>query len=257
MHKKKVLIIDDENTLSHSLSRVLHHYGYLTKTVSSKKEFYQLFEHAHLHSSPCAEENPTYTKDATDPFEGTPGKPLQGHQCTDLHLALGIGAGFDIVLLDLKLPDGDGLDLMKHIKELKKDTQVIVMTGYGTIDLAVEATKKGAFHFITKPFNMGEIINLCSRALSQSKLETENARLRSFVKKQYHFDQIIGQSRSILDLLEMIKKVANSSSTVLITGESGTGKELVAKSIHLHSEQHQGTFYSCSLWSHSKRAAGE
>ena len=193
---KKILIIDDENTLSNSLSRALEHHGYLTVKIYSKKEFHQLPEHS----------------------------------------------GFDIALLDLKLPDGDGLDLMNYIKEKNKNTQVIVMTGYGTIDLAVEATKKGAFHFITKPFNMGEIINLCAKALSQLKLETENARLRSVVKKQYHFDQIIGQSRPVLELLEMIKKISCSSATVLISGESGTGKELVAKSIHFNSEQSSGPF---------------
>ena len=191
---KKVLIIDDENTLSNALSRTLKHHGYLTQIVHSQKEFHQI-----------------------DPL-----------------------SDFDIVLLDLKLPDGDGLELMKHIK--KRKAQVIVMTGYGTIDLAVEATKKGAFHFITKPFNIGEIINLCAKALSQSKLETENARLRSCVKKQYNFDQIIGQSSLVLKMLEMIKKISSSSSTVLITGESGTGKELVAKSIHFNSEQSQGPF---------------
>lgn len=194
MTMRKILIIDDENTLSNSLSRTLEHHGYSTVKIESKKEFYQLSNNSH----------------------------------------------FDIALLDLKLPDGDGLSLMKDIK--KNNTQVIVMTGYGTIDLAVEATKKGAFHFITKPFNIGEIINLCAKALSQSNLEMENARLRSCVKKQYRFDQIIGQSRPILDLLEMIKKIASSSSTVLITGESGTGKELVAKSIHFNSEQSQGPF---------------
>ena len=193
---KKILIIDDENTLSCSLSRVLEHHGYSTVKVYSKKEFHQLPE----------------------------------------------PAGFDITLLDLKLPDGDGLDLMKNIKEKNPKTQVIIMTGYGTIDLAVKATKRGAFHFITKPFNMGEIINLCAKALSQSKLEIENAQLRSVVKKQYQFDKIIGQSQPVLKLLEMIKKISNSSSTVLITGESGTGKELVAKSIHFNSEYSQGPF---------------
>ena len=192
----KILIIDDENTLSNSLSRALEHHGYLTTKAHSKKEFHQL-----------------------------PGN-----------------SSFDIALLDLRLPDGDGLELMNYIKEKNQCTQVIVMTGYGTIDLAVEATKKGAFHFITKPFNIGEIINLCAKSLCQSRLETENARLRSYVKKQYHFDQIIGQSQPVLSLLEIIKKIARSSSTVLITGESGTGKELVAKSIHFNSEQNQGPF---------------
>ncbi len=193
---KKILIIDDENTLSQSLSKTLEHHGYLTVKLDSKQAFHKL--------------------------------PAN--------------ASFDIVLLDLKLPDGDGLELMKPIKERNSNTQVIVMTGYGTIDLAVSATKKGAFHFITKPFNIGEIINLCSKALFQSQLETENAQLRSCVKKQYRFDQIIGQSRLLLNLLEMIKKISHSCSTVLITGESGTGKELVAKSIHFNSPLSRGPF---------------
>lgn len=193
---RKILIIDDESTLSQSLSRTLEHHGYLTVKVDSKQAFHTL---------------PKSTS-------------------------------FDIVLLDLKLPDGDGLELIKPIKERNANTQVIVMTGYGTIDLAVSATKKGAFHFITKPFNVGEIINLCSKALFQSQLETENAQLRSCVKKQYQFDQIIGQSRFLMNLLEMIKKISHSSSTVLITGESGTGKELIAKSIHFNSSLSQGPF---------------
>ena len=193
---KKILIIDDENTLSHALSKSLEHHGYLTVKIYSKKEFYAL------------PENTT----------------------------------FDIVLLDLKLPDGDGLELMKTIKTKNPSTQVIVMTGYGSIDLAVATTKLGAFHFITKPFNVSEIINLCAQALSQSKLQAENALLRSCVKKQYNFDQIIGQSAAISNLLEMIKKIANSCSTVLILGESGTGKELIAKSIHFNSKQAGGAF---------------
>ena len=194
--KNKVLIIDDEATLNHSLTKVLNHHGYITKSIKSKKEFNELKQSFHC----------------------------------------------DIALLDLRLPDGDGLELMKQLKQINKNTQVIVMTGYGTIELAVTATKQGAFHFITKPFNPGEIINLCAKALSQSKLETENEQLRSVVKKQFHFNQIIGQSQPILSVIEMIKKVSSSSATVLITGESGTGKELIAKSIHFNSQQSKGPF---------------
>lgn len=149
---------------------------------------------------------------------------------------------FDIVLLDLKLPDGDSLELIKPIKQKNQNTQVIIMTGYGTIDLAIKATKKGAFHFITKPFNMGEIINLCSQSISQATLKTENETLRKIVKKQYSFEQIIGQSPVILDLLDLIKKISCSNSTVLISGESGTGKELIAKAIHFNSSKKSQPF---------------
>ena len=193
---KRILIIDDEPALSSSLNKTLEHHGYITKSISSIKEFNELKNNSH----------------------------------------------YDIVLLDLRLPDGDGLQLMKSIKHINKNSQIIVMTGYGTIELAVTAVKLGAFHFITKPFNPGEIINLCAKALSQSQLEAENAQLRSVVKKQYHFDQIIGQSKPILSVIEMIKKMNNSSATVLISGESGTGKELMAKSIHFNSRQSQGPF---------------
>ena len=194
--QKKILIIDDEITLTHSLTKVLNHHGYITKSIKSKKEFNELKE---------------------------------SFQC-------------DIALLDLRLPDGDGLELMKQLKQLNNNIQVIVMTGYGTIELAVNATKQGAFHFITKPFNPGEMINLCAKALSQAQLATENAQLRSVVKKQFHFNQIIGQSQPILSVIEMIKKISSSSATVLITGESGTGKELIAKSIHFNSGQSEGPF---------------
>ena len=171
----------------------------------------------------------------------------QGYSVFQIHskkefYQLSPSSHFDIVLLDLKLPDGDGLQLIRTIKNLNPRSQIIVMTGYGTIELAVKATKQGAFHFITKPFNMCEIVNLCERALSHTQLTKENARLRSFVRKQYHFDQIIGQSGAILNLLEMIRKVAHFSSNILIYGESGTGKELVAKSIHFNSQQSQGPF---------------
>ncbi len=196
MVKKKVLIIDDENTLGSSLARVLTHHGYDTTTVHSKKECVQL----------CV------------PFS------------------------FDLALLDLRLPDGNGLELIQELKKKYKNIQVIVMTGYGTIDLAVKATKQGAFHFITKPFDINEMINLVTRALSQSQLETENKQLLSVVKKQYQFDQLIGGSQVVLNLLEMIKKVSDSYSTVLITGESGVGKELIAKSIHFNSKRSKKPF---------------
>ncbi len=149
---------------------------------------------------------------------------------------------FDCVLLDLKLPDANGLDLMQSLKNRYKNAPIIIMTGFGTIDLAVSATKQGAFHFITKPFNLGEIVNLVAKALSHSLLETQNSHLLSCVKKQYCFDEIIGQSSAILNMIEMIKKVSHSSATILITGESGTGKELVAKSIHFNSTTSEGPF---------------
>ncbi len=141
----------------------------------------------------------------------------------------------DLAIVDLRLPDGDGLELMQHLKVAHPNIQVIVMTGHGSIELAVRATQNGAFHFVTKPFNMEELLSIVSRALSQKSLQVENHQLRSALHKKYRFDNIIGSSEEIGKVLSMIERVADSDSTVLVTGESGTGKELVAKAIHYNS----------------------
>lgn len=148
----------------------------------------------------------------------------------------------DLALVDLRLPDGDGLDFMGQLKMIHAKAQVIILTGYGTIENAVEATRRGAFHFVTKPFNLDEIISLIDRALSQGRLEKENQQLRSALHKKYRFDNIIGQSEAITHVLEMIERVSDSDSTVLVMGESGTGKELVAKAIHYNSHRTERPF---------------
>ncbi len=141
----------------------------------------------------------------------------------------------DMALVDLRLPDGDGIELMTRLKALHPAIQVMILTGHGTIETAVRATQSGAYHFVTKPFNMEELLNLINKALSHKNLQQENIQLRHALHKKYRFDNIIGQSEEIRHVLEMIERVADSDSTVLITGESGTGKELVAKAIHYNS----------------------
>jgi DNA-binding NtrC family response regulator len=143
----------------------------------------------------------------------------------------------DLVLVDLRLPDGDGIDLMAELKRHNARTQFIVLTGFGSIEAAIRATKNGAEHFITKPFELDEVLNLVDRTLSHKRLETENHQLRQALHKKYRFDNIIGQSDAIAHVLELIERVSTSDSTVLITGESGTGKELVAKAIHYNSNR--------------------
>lgn len=143
----------------------------------------------------------------------------------------------DLVLCDLRLPDGDGIDFMTEFRRVNPATLFIVLTGFGTIDAAVRATKGGAEHFITKPFELDEILSLVDKTLSHKRLEQENVQLRSALHKKYRFDNIIGQSEGITRVLEMIERVSTSESTVLITGESGTGKELVAKAIHYNSNR--------------------
>ncbi len=141
----------------------------------------------------------------------------------------------NLALVDLKLPDGDGLQLMDSLKAMHKDIQFIILTGFGSIEAAVKATQKGAFHFVTKPFNLDEIMSLVDKALAQNELVTENRQLKSALHKKYHFKNIIGQSPEIQNVLDMVERVSDSDSTVLISGESGTGKELVAKAIHYNS----------------------
>lgn len=148
----------------------------------------------------------------------------------------------DLALLDIKLPDGDGIEILKLVKQKYNDTPVIVLTGFGSVDLAVEATKLGAYHFMTKPFNIEELNLLTDKALSHTRLMTENERLKNQLYSKYRFDNIIGQSDSIQKVLKLVEKVADSDSTILITGESGTGKELIAKAIHYNSPRASKAF---------------
>jgi len=148
----------------------------------------------------------------------------------------------DLALVDLNLPDIDGIELMGVIKATHPDCQVIILTGHGSVESAVRATQKGAFHFITKPFNMEELISLAEKALTHKKLQSENHQLRHELNKKYLSNQIIGQSDEIRNVLSLVERVSDSDSTVLITGESGTGKELIARAIHLHSDRADSPF---------------
>ena len=147
-----------------------------------------------------------------------------------------------IALVDLRLPDGDGLQLMEKLKETHKGCQVIIFTGFGSIETAVQATQLGAFHFVTKPFNLEEILSLVEKALVQRQLETQNRQLKSALHNKYRFDSIIGKSEEINRVLDLVGRVADSDSNVLVTGESGTGKELIAKAIHYNSDRSMKAF---------------
>ena len=139
---------------------------------------------------------------------------------------------FPIIILDMKLPGGiDGLELLQKVKE-QYNTSVLIMTAYGGIETAVEAMKRGAFNYITKPFSIDEIILNVDRMIAQHNIIEENKYLHSELKKAFGLKTIIGNSREIQKVLDMISRVAHSTATVLITGESGTGKELVARAIH-------------------------
>lgn len=148
----------------------------------------------------------------------------------------------DLAIVDLNLPDGDGIEFMTHLKALHPAAEVIILTGHATIESAIRATQKGAFHFVTKPFNLEELMSLIEKALTHKKLQQENQQLRSELNKKYKFDQIIGSSEQIQGVLRLIERVADSDSTVLVTGESGTGKELIARAIHYNSPRATGPF---------------
>ncbi len=144
---------------------------------------------------------------------------------------------FDLVLLDIKLPKMNGIELLKRIKEISYDSIVIMMTAYGSVETAVQAMKTGAFDYVTKPFLPEELILIIKKGLELQKLKKENILLRKELKKQYSLGNLIGKSKVMQDIYQLIEIIAPGRSTVLIQGESGTGKELVAEAIHHLSDQ--------------------
>jgi DNA-binding NtrC family response regulator len=139
---------------------------------------------------------------------------------------------WDIVLLDIKMPGMDGIELQKHIKKIDKTMAVIIITAYATVDTAVEAMKDGAFDYIAKPIDPDKLSILIRNAINQRRLIAENIQLKQKVEELSLQDEIMGESPQIKKILEMIDVVAQTDATVLIRGESGTGKELVAQAIH-------------------------
>jgi nitrogen regulation protein NR(I) len=147
---------------------------------------------------------------------------------------------FDLILTDLIMPGMSGMDVLREVTASKIRVPVVVMTAFGTVQTAVEAMKHGAFDYITKPFNVDELVIVLDKALSFSKLKKENIMLRMQLKKKYNFKGLIGDSPRMQTVYELIEKIADTDSTVLITGESGTGKELVAKTIHYNNGSRTG-----------------
>lgn len=150
--------------------------------------------------------------------------------------------GFDLVVSDIRMPGMDGLTLLEHIRELSPDTTVIMMTAFGSVDSAVEAMKQGAYDYINKPFKMDEVLIILSRAVEEKRLRHELISMREALEARYGFENIVGKSKPMLDVFELIQRVAHTSATVLIHGASGTGKELVAQAIHYNSPRKDGSF---------------
>jgi DNA-binding NtrC family response regulator len=149
---------------------------------------------------------------------------------------------YDILVTDLRLPGLDGLRLVEAALERYPDLVAIVVTGYGTVKDAVDAIKRGATDFITKPFQFEELLHVLASALEQRRLRAENAYLRAQLEERYGFGSLIGRSRAMRDLFHLLETVAATSSTILITGETGTGKELVARAIHYSSPRRAHRF---------------
>jgi DNA-binding NtrC family response regulator len=149
---------------------------------------------------------------------------------------------FDIIITDLRLPGMDGRAVLDAALERYPDIIAIIITGFGTVKDAVEAIKHGAADFITKPFQFDALLHVLRSALEQRRLRAENAYLRSQLEDRYRIDGIIGRSRVMRDLFQLLETVAATSSTVLINGETGTGKELAARAIHHNSPRRQNRF---------------
>jgi len=144
---------------------------------------------------------------------------------------------FHLVLSDIRLPDIDGLEILNRIKQSSPQTEVILITGYATLDDAVQAVKKGAYYYLSKPFTPQQVQAIVGRAVECLQLSLENRRLRSELQQKYQFEGIVGISSKIKELLQAVGKVSQVDCNVCLQGESGSGKELIARAIHLNSQR--------------------
>ena len=149
---------------------------------------------------------------------------------------------YDLIITDIKMPEMDGLEVLQHIRNRDPEIPVIIITAYATVEMSIQALRTGAYDMLTKPFEPDELIYRVKNALQHHQLVDENRQLKEELSCKYEFDQIIGHSKAISQLLEMVSKVAVRDTAVLITGESGTGKELIAQAIHCNSPRKDGRF---------------
>lgn len=149
---------------------------------------------------------------------------------------------YDLVIVDLKMETMDGMEVLLHIKDINPSTEVVVMTAFGTIDSAIQAMRKGAYDYVTKPFQLTDILSVVKRALERKRLSDKVTILQREMKEKYKFEGILGNSPVMIHILNILMEMTNNESTVLITGESGTGKELVARAIHNNSRRNNKPF---------------
>ena len=146
----------------------------------------------------------------------------------------------DVVVTDMLLPDIDGLELLRKFKQTHADTEVIVVTGHGSVPKAVEAMKAGAHSFVEKPIEPDTLLAMLERAIERRDLVGENLLLKQKLDGQFRFGNIIGKSKKMHEVLELVESVAGSDANILIQGENGTGKELIANAIHYNSKRAKG-----------------
>jgi DNA-binding NtrC family response regulator len=144
---------------------------------------------------------------------------------------------YDIILLDLMMPDRSGMEVLREVRERDTDTPIFMITAYGSVEVAVNALKAGANDYFSKPWDNEKLLIEIDRMIAQSRLERENTQLKRALKQRYSFPNIIGKSERMLRILDLVTQVAPSRATILITGETGTGKELIAKAVHANSQR--------------------
>ncbi len=149
---------------------------------------------------------------------------------------------FDLVLTDIRLGPGDGFDVLAHCRKTRPETAVILLTGYGTVDSAVEAIRAGAFDFLTKPLIDQELELSIDRALSQREVIEENKNLKAQLDLRFGMENIVGRDPRMLRFFDLVESVADTKATILITGESGTGKSMAARAIHRRSSRRDAPF---------------
>jgi len=156
-------------------------------------------------------------------------------------------ARFDLVVTDLRMPEMDGFDLIRGVMAVADPPHVVMITAFGSIETAIRAVKLGAYDYITKPFEIEELLLVADKALGERALRSRVARLQREVEDKYGFGNIIAKSQSMRDVVSMVQRIAASTASVLVTGESGTGKELVARAIHYNSTRASGPFVGVNL----------
>ncbi|HLJ41342.1 MAG TPA: response regulator, partial [Candidatus Acidoferrales bacterium] len=156
---------------------------------------------------------------------------------------------FDLLLLDVSLPDRNGIELLREIHRRDPQLSIILITAYGSIDMARAAFKNGAQDYITKPWSNDELLSQVALAIEGSRLREENVQLKRALKERYNFPNIVGKSEKMLAVLDLVAQVGPSRSTILIAGESGTGKEVIAKAIHAASPRAEKPFIAVNTGS--------